>query len=558
MKKYELRKYNCFIIVCLILFNIIFVDVSLSGVQDMSDEVGAPIDAEFNNAHDSGSQYSHGFVEDSGHAAVIYDQNKSENITFSAFYDQNRGSILSLAFGFLAIVSLSVGSTVYFLMKSKKSIWKMAYIDTLTGIGNINKFKIDAEHLIKNNPNTKYMIEKLDIDRLKYINEIYGYDEGDLVLIDLAKSIEFVIDKNKDAFARIGSDEFIILKSYKSLEQIEITRILYENKFFEIHGKNKSPLIKFRIGRYILESGEFNITKIFEKVNYAHKLAKQQKGHMLCCYDENVKNSAMYLQEIESKMENALKERNFLVYLQPKYFLSDNSIIGAEALARWDYNGKELVYPNSFISLFEKNGFILKLDYYMVERVCEIILSWIAEEIEPVAISINFSRLHLLDHISFLRELCEIVDKYNIPRKYIEIEFTESVMFDNEEIFTDIIIRLNNEGFSISMDDFGTGYYSLSSLKNIPVDVIRITNSFFADSNDPQKSEIVTSHVMQMAKNLDISTVAERVETAEQIDMLKKVGCDIAQGYYYSRPICVDDFTKQLKTRKNKLLKADE
>ena len=549
MKKYKLRIYNGFIVVSLILFNIIFVDVSLSAVQDMSVEVDAPKDALIYNADESGFQDNHGLVDNSDSVGAIYDNSMSGNITFSAFYNQNKGFILSLAFGLLAILFLSFGSTVYFLVKSKKSIWKMAYIDPLTGIGNINKFKIDAEYLIKNNPNTKYMIEKLDIDRLKYINEIYGFGEGDLVLKDLAKSIEFVIDKNKDAFARIGSDEFIILKSYKSLEQIEITRILYENKFFEIHGKNKSPLIKFRIGRYILEPGESSITMIFEKVTHAHKLAKQQKGNMLCCYDESVKISALYFREIESKMEDALKEQKFLVYLQPKYFLSDNSIIGAEALARWDYNGKELIYPNSFISLFEKNGFILKLDYYMVERVCEIMRSWIAEGIEPVTISINFSRLHLLDHISFLRELCEIVDRYNIPRKYIEIEFTESVIFENEEIFTDIIISLNNEGFTISMDDFGTGYYSLSALKNIPVDVIRITDSFFADSNDPQKSEIVTSHIMQMAKNLDISTVAERVETLEQIDMLKKVGCDIAQGYYYSKPVCVADFTQQLKTR---------
>jgi len=549
MKKYELRKYNCFLIVFLILTHIIFVDVSLSGVQDISAEAGVPNGTEFYDADEREAQYSHGLADNPDNIAAVYDMNNSGIITFSAFYNQNRGIILSSAFGLITIVSLSLGSAVYFLKKSRESIWKMAYIDPLTGIGNINKFRIDAEYLIKNNPNTKYMIEKLDIERLPYINEIYGNGEGDLVLQDLAKSIEFVIDKNKDAFARIGSEEFIILKSYKSLEQMEITRILYENKFFEIHGKNKSPLIKFRIGRYILEPGEFDLTKIFEKVNHAHKLAKQQKGHMFCCYDESVKSEANYSREIESKMENALQEQNFIVYLQPKYFLSDNSIIGAEALVRWEYNGKELVYPNSFISLFEQNGFIMKLDNYMVERVCEIMKSWIIADIEPVAISINFSRLHLLDHISFLRELCEIVDKYNIPRKYIEIEFTESVLFDNEEILTDILIKLNNEGFSISLDDFGTGNYSLSALKNIPIDVIRINNSFFADSNDPQKSEIVTSFVMLMAKNLDISTVAERVETPEQIDMLKKVGCDIAQGYFYSKPVCVDDFTQQLKTR---------
>ena len=472
---------------------------------------------------------------------------KPEKISFADFYNQYKTLILSLAIAFLAIMSISFAVMLFVQLKNKKAMWKMAYMDPLTGIGNLNRFKIDAEYLIKNNPDTTYMIAKLDIDRFKFINEMYGFQEGDLVLINIAKAIEFIMDKNMDTFARIGSDEFIALKHYESFEQMEKVRMVLENKFFELHGKN--TLIKFPTGRYVIRHGETDITKIFEKVNYAHRLAKQQKGLMLCHYDDNEKNAALYMREIETKMENALKEHKFLVYLQPKYTLSNESIVGAEALVRWEDGGKDLIYPNDFIPLFEQNGFIVKLDMYMVKNVCKLMNSWISGGIEPVKVSVNFSRLHLLDHISFLRELCGIVDEYNVPREYIEIEFTESVVFNNDEVFTDIFIRLRNEGFAISMDDFGTGYSSLGMLKNIPVDVIKMDRSFFTDLNDHKRAETVISHVMSMARSLDIVTVAEGVETIEQINMLRRVGCDIVQGYYYSKPLKDLNFTQLLNIR---------
>jgi diguanylate cyclase (GGDEF)-like protein len=212
------------------------------------------------------------------------------NVTFSAFYSQNRAMIFLFASIFFAFLSIAFGIMIILQLNSKKSMWRIAYIDPLTGIGNLNKFKTDAEHLLKKNPNITYIIEKLDIDRFKFINEIYGFEEGDSVLIDLVKSMEYVLDKNKDTFARIGSDEFVVLRSYKSFRQIEKTRILFENRFFEIHGKNNSPLIKFPLGRYVIEPGESDITTIYEKVNYAHKIKKKQKGHMICIYDNKIKN----------------------------------------------------------------------------------------------------------------------------------------------------------------------------------------------------------------------------------------------------------------------------
>ena len=578
MKKHEFRKLNGFVII----FHFLLIDRDEAGIHGLSTEVDRPEYSELYSAYRNESKCSCGhetlktilkitglrFVLALGESInkflLMLKKSKNDILYAAAFipelskivdYSEHQTGTLILSNVLFALLTLTFGISLLVQINSKRSIWKMAFIDPLTGIANLNRFKIDAEYLIRKNPDVSYVLEKLDIDRFVFIKERYGFEEGDLILKDLAKSIEFIVDKDKDTFARVGPDEFVILRSYKSLNQIEKALILLGNKFNEIHENIHSPMIRFPIGRYEIERGESDITKMFEKASYAHQLAKKKKGLMLCIYDDRVKDNTIYSREIESKMEEALKDEKFLVYLQPKYFISDNSIIGAEALVRWEYDDENLIYPNSFLPLFERNGFILKLDFYMVGKVCEVIKFCIEAGIEPVTVSVNISRLHLANHVSFIRELCRVVDEHKVPRNYIEIEFTESAIFDNVEVFSDVFIRLNSAGFTISMDDFGTGYSSLGMLKNVPVDEIKMDNSFFAESNDPLRSEIVLSHVMLMAKNLDISTVAEGVETEEQIKMLKKVGCDIVQGYYYSEPLCVSNFTRLLETRlKNQLV----
>lgn len=315
-----------------------------------------------------------------------------------------------------------------------------------------------------------------------------------------------------------------------------------ERRFQEKINRQFNCLVKLKFGLYYIPDNSEEVVSILEKANYAHSICKSNPTITSYRYNEDDKQTAIGEKIIESKMEEALAQNQFSLYLQPKYRLSDESLAGAEALVRW-YNGEthELIYPNSFIPLFERNGFITKLDMYMLEQVCRLIHGWLEEGREPTAVSINFSRLHLLNP-SFTEEICSMVDRYEVPRKYLEIELTESAMFDNEEAMFVVLERLHEEGFTLSMDDFGTGYSSLGLLKNLPVDVIKIDRSFFLNSRFKTRARAVIENVMQMAKRLEIHTVAEGVESQEQIDMLREMGCEIVQGYYYSKPVPASEF----------------
>ncbi|MEG0229030.1 MAG: EAL domain-containing protein, partial [Oscillospiraceae bacterium] len=219
---------------------------------------------------------------------------------------------------------------------------------------------------------------------------------------------------------------------------------------------------------------------------------------------------------------------------------------------RWQKPDGILVSPSEFIPIFENNGFITKLDMYMFEQVCKIIKGWIDLNLPVIHISVNFSRNHLLNY-NFINELIEISEKYHVPRKYIEIELTETVIFENEELIEAVLHKIHSAGFTFSMDDFGTGYSSLGLLKNLPVDVIKIDRSFFTNSKYIARANYVVESVMIMAKKLNIYTVAEGIEEIEQIDFLKKIGCDIVQGFYYAKPMPADDFYEFAKlNNKNK------
>ncbi len=393
------------------------------------------------------------------------------------------------------------------------------------------------------------MLVKFDIDRFKLINQTYGYVEGDRVLRNVATALKGCIDSEQDTFARVNTDEFTILHRIKPTERLADLRDAFMKSFFELMGDVPYG-ITFPQGSYIVEQRETNkdILDAIEKANIAHRKAKHD-GVEYCSYDDAMKRDAMRDKEIENKMRPALKNGEFKVFLQPKYYIVDETIAGAEALVRWKNNNADVYYPGSFIPLFERNGFITKLDMYMFEHVCEIIRGWIADGIEPITVSVNFSRNHL-HNPDFVSELCAIADKYGVSRRFLEIELTETVMFDNEEKIMEVLNSLHGEGFTLSMDDFGTGYSSLGLLKNIPVDVIKIDRGFFLTAVDPDRANTVISNVMKMAHELGIHTVAEGVEAREQIDMLRDVGCEIVQGYYYAKPMPDYELTKQLKEAK--------
>lgn len=416
-----------------------------------------------------------------------------------------------------------------------KNLAELAYMDEVTGHSNFRKFMLDAKRLICKNTDCRYALIKLDIENFKLINEIYGAETGDKMLWTLGDVLAQALDSEKDTFGRIHADEFLLLISYHTeTEQME-KQHRFEFEFL----KRSSELIDFKLvlwrGRYCLQPSEKDIGIIYEKVNFAHKAVKRGNSKSMD-FDADLKAQAILELEMVSKMESALKTGEFCLFLQPKYRLRNEKLVGAEALVRWMEEGKPLAAPNDFIPLFEQNGFVMKLDLYMFEKVCQVLKDWIEGGIQPIVISVNFSRLHL-SNIAFVEELCKIAGRYNVPCNLLQITFAEAAILHNRESLKCTLSQLHRAGFTFSMDDFGTGPSSLGLLENIPLDVIKIDKTFFADISSLERAKTVIAGMVALARQLGIQATATGVETKEQAELLRALGCETAQGYYYAKPM---------------------
>lgn len=424
--------------------------------------------------------------------------------------------------------------------KSKKVLEEIAFTDTLTGHSNWNKFRMDCEKLL-NNTNTEYAMVLLDVDKFKLINDLFGQDEGNKTLCYISQ----VIGKNvgqDEIFSRVSNDTFGILIKYKSKDDM-INRIKNIEKSITKYYDHYRILLSF--GVYRISDRDIDISIVSDRANLAKRTVKNKTDITYAFYSDIIRDNILREKEIENTMEEALNNNEFKVYLQPKYRLKDESLLGAEALVRWAKKDGGIIPPNEFIPIFEKNGFIKKLDMYVFEIACDFLKDLKLKGIEHIpTISINLSRVHLSD-LSIAQTLEKMTKKYNIDTNNIEIELTESAVFNNEKQLISIMKELREVGFKISIDDFGSGYSSLNILKDLPADILKLDKEFLDRASDIRGEKII-ENIINMSKDLDLYTVAEGVETIEQVNFLKKIGCDLAQGYYYARPMPMNEFREYL------------
>lgn len=434
----------------------------------------------------------------------------------------------------------------------QKQLTKQAYYDDLTGAKNFVKFKLDATELLVNHPGKHYALIKFDVDKFKVINVLHGYETGNRILCQISNALSQALDPSMDTFARIAADEFVLLISYHDPDELDAKRRRFLKLFWGNDLVSVDFGVLFKEGLYHVAPHETDISLLFEKVNLAHRIAKQQEGKTICIYGDNIEQISIEEKAIENSMQKALELGEFRVYFQPKYRLTDERIVGAEVLVRWQSEFGGFLTPNRFIPLFERNGFIQKLDFYMLEQACLALRSWLDQGLPPITISVNFSRIHL-NNPNFLKKMCDLVDQYQIPRPCIEIELTESVLIYHSDTLILFSNKLQKTGLKLSMDDFGSGYSSLGLLKSISVDAIKLDQSFFMDAEDEKRTFAVLSAIIMMAKNLDISVVAEGVEEEKHILLLKRLGCDMVQGYYYAKPMPFPEFLSLYKQNQESL-----
>lgn len=417
---------------------------------------------------------------------------------------------------------------------------KINYIDDLTGYASWKSFMENYDKkLLDTSLNLAFLC--LDIDKFKTVNDTLGYEGGNNILKQVAQIIARDIGRN-DLFARNGGDHFNILAEYEKEEDVIE---LVNNIISDIEYQITDIKISVSIGIYLITDPNMKIRAVYDRANIARASIKNSNESYYCFFDKSMLNDLREEKYIEDTMEEALEKGEFVVYLQPKYSLEENSndIIGAEALVRWYHNG-EIISPGKFIPVFEKNGFVTKLDFYMFREVCKLQKAWKNKGFTPRVISVNMSRLHFTnpDFVDTLRKYCE---EYDIETKYFEIEITESAAYENISILMDVFSKIKSAGFHVSIDDFGTGYSSLNMLKDLPVDVLKIDRSFLTeDANEEENASKIIGCVVSLASSLDISTICEGIETKEQASLLSRLGCDMAQGFYFARPMPVKDYEK--------------
>ncbi len=438
-----------------------------------------------------------------------------------------------------------VGYAIISYLKSRKEIYNVAYVDQLTGIPSKTKHKMDAQERIESEEH-RYAYVTFDVDNFKYINEMFGYEYGNRILIHIATVLRNFI-KEGELCARISSDNFALLLVDGGTKK-ELTERIRE--LFTMIIDYREPeeelnvcALKFSAGVYRID-GVKDINLVRANANLARTECKKRVLEDVIFYDDELKTRRVEEKELEYDAEAAMENKEFIVYFQPKYDVDSEKIIGAEALIRWNHPVRGMLSPGLFVPVFETNGFIIELDLFVLDQVCQLIKSWLDAEIPPVCISVNLSRIHLYER-NLVGRLVEVVKRNNVPLEYIEFELTESAFYEETESLLRVMAEIKEAGFRLSMDDFGSGYSSLNLLRRLPVDVLKLDRVFLEEcdeEDDGLRGKRIVMHVISMAKDLRMEVLAEGVETADQKEFLKDAKCDMIQGYYYARPMPIDEF----------------
>ena len=413
--------------------------------------------------------------------------------------------------------------------------------DPLTEIYSKNKFFSASKALLKANPDKQFAFLRLDIDRFKLINSFFGTAYGDRLLKHVAKRIrDFAKTTECCTFGRIDADVFGIFTPYQGKEE---TVKQIEQAVENMKKLSASYNIMIVYGVYVVTDRSLPISFMCDRAALA---AKTVKGHYMksyAFYDDKMRLSIENEQNIINEMSDALENNEFVPYYQPKYDVKTNKPVGVEALARWIHPTKGFISPGVFIPIFEKNGFISKLDFYIWECVCKQLKEWKDSGVPLFPVSVNVSRVNLYNP-NLSKIIIELTKKYDVEPKYFNIEITESVYTDDNVMIDDITSQLRNNGFTILMDDFGSGYSSLNVLKDVQVDMLKMDMMFMFKAKYDGRAETIISSVIRMAKWLNIPVIAEGVDKAEQVEFLKSVGCDYIQGFYFSKPLPVAEYEK--------------
>lgn len=452
-------------------------------------------------------------------------------------------------------------STIKAVVTQHKVI-QLIYLDDITGRKNWIYFKSSVERILRRSARRRktYALVCLHMERYKNYCACYGVKEGDTLLGEAAGFLEARTEKGEVTARNEGADfgMLMCMTGSSEAECEKLCRMRLRTLLAELAGLRPEQKIHFHAGVYMISSdtsesrrkekklrSELDIDQLYNYANAAQASTRCQDEHRIAFFDQELLEEQLWERKVEGTMELALKNEEFQVYLQPKYNPVEAKLVGAEALVRWNNPREGFLSPGRFIPLFEENGFITQLDDYMIAQVAKIQAQWKLKKRKAVPVSVNVSRAHFAQE-GLAEHICQIVDSYGASRALIELEVTESAFFDDKDALVRTVRKLKEFGFRVSMDDFGAGYSSLNSLKDIPLDVLKLDGEFFRGGDEDGRGAIVVREAIQLARSLRMEVVAEGVEKKEQVDFLAEQGCDMIQGFYFARPMPVKEFEEKM------------
>lgn len=388
-----------------------------------------------------------------------------------------------------------------------------------------------------------YALVSLDFDNFNYINDMFSYEIGDVVLQRLSEHFSVCLT-DTEFFSRINADHFVFfVRSSQSPNLIERFCKITDTKDVLSDILPSHYNLVCSGGIVSIREYDENFSVWMDKATFARKQAKGNHANTFLFYDKKMSEDLQWRKTITLMMESALHENEFEMYLQPKILPKTGQIVGAEALVRWNSKRCGMIYPDRFIPILEKNGFIKQLDFFMLEQACLFLKSDIFEGKIPLPISVNFSKIHLRS-TGFVEKIFYTVNRYAVPTSLIEIEVTENIYLGDFQALIEIASALKCLGFKVSLDDFGSAYSSLNYLKDLPLDVIKIDKGFLNSTENTDRGHLIIAKVIELIKSMRLIPIMEGVETAEQVEFLQKLSCDFGQGYFYAKPMPVEDYVE--------------
>lgn len=467
-------------------------------------------------------------------------------------------AVVVIALIFLAIPIIFLFVNVLSTIVMQRRMIRLLYLDTTTGGRNWLYFVQYSKRIlcrIRNCRNT-YAVVNLHMDRYQDCCACYGVKAGEKLLENIDGFLQAKTGRG-EIFARFSGADFGLLLRCDSAQEAEKRM---KKMLAELIGIKQEGKLEYHAGIYIIQpvTGEkdngmqsrrqLDPDQIYHYASTARATLDGKDGQHIRMFDQQILDEYLWKHKVEDSMEMALVNKEFQIYLQPKYSPVAGKIVGAEALVRWLSPTDGLIPPKRFIPILEENGFITKLDDYMISGVARLQSEWKLQGKKMIPVSVNVSRANFTKE-NLAEHICHLVDGYGADHAGIELEVTESAFFGDKDRLQKIIRELKMYGFHISMDDFGAGYSSLNSLKDLPIDVLKLDMEFFRSGQDRdsrKRGEIVVTKAIQLAKNLNMKIVAEGIERKEQVDFLAAQGCDMIQGFYYAKPMTIQEFDERI------------